>query len=185
MVEILNEMNRIKDVKIEEAELQKVKNVLNGVFARSLERPETIARFALNTARYNLPKDYYDTYLERLSRVTTDDVMAMAKKYIKPENAHIVIIGNQDEVADKLVPFANSKKVNFYNTSFKEIEVASREIASDVTPDKGNCRLHHSRRRRFETGEDKIGGNQTGRRYARHENRSRGVPTTTPINMPH
>ncbi len=133
IVEIFNEMNTIRTEKVDEAELQKVKNVLNGSFARSLESPQTIARFALNTARYNLPKDYYATYLEKLAAVTSDDLMAMAKKYIKPENAHIVVIGNQDDVATKLKRFAKSGKVNYYNSSFEEVEMPKMTIPQGTT----------------------------------------------------
>lgn len=133
IVEIFNEMNTIRTEKVEEAELQKVKNVLNGSFARSLESPQTIARFALNTARYNLPKDYYATYLEKLAAVTSEDLMAMAKKYIKPENAHIVVIGNQDEVADKLKQFAKNGAMQFYNKNYEKIEMPKMTIPAGTT----------------------------------------------------
>ena len=53
-----------------------------GRFARSLERPQTVANFALNIARYDLPADYYEKYLERLAAVTAEDVMRVSKKYL-------------------------------------------------------------------------------------------------------
>ncbi|MFT4663558.1 MAG: zinc protease [Polaribacter sp.] len=133
IVEIFNEMNTIRTEKVDEAELQKVKNVLGGSFGRSLESPQTIARFALNTARYNLPKDYYATYLEKLAAVTSDDLMAMAKKYIKPENAHIVVVGNQDDVATKLKRFAKSGAVQYYNKNYEKIEMLKVTIPEGTT----------------------------------------------------
>ncbi|MFK7809223.1 MAG: insulinase family protein [Saprospiraceae bacterium] len=133
IVEIFNEMVRIRTEKVDEDELQKVKNVLNGSFARSLESPQTIARFALNTARYNLPKDYYATYLEKLAAVSSQDLMAMANKYIKPENAHIVVVGNQDDVAEKLKRFSNGGEINYYNTSYEKIEAPKQALPAGVT----------------------------------------------------
>lgn len=115
IVEFLAEMNRLTTEKVTEEELQNTKNYLNGQFARSLERPSTVARFALNTARYNLPADYYATYLERLQAVTADDVMAAAKKYLTTGNAYILVVGNKSEVANKLKPFAASGKVDYYD----------------------------------------------------------------------
>ncbi|MBL0081229.1 MAG: insulinase family protein [Saprospiraceae bacterium] len=56
-----------------------------GSFARSLESPQTIAGFALNTYKYNLPKDYYNTYLSRLEKVSIADVQRVASKYLKPQ----------------------------------------------------------------------------------------------------
>ena len=136
VMEILHEFNVIRTQKVAADELQKVKNVLNGAFARSLESPETIARFALNTARYKLPKDYYATYLEKLSEVTAEDVMAMAQKYIKPENAHIVVVGSQDDVANDLRVFAKNGPINFYNNSYEKIEAPARVLPADMTAEK-------------------------------------------------
>ena len=89
---------------------------MNGGFALSLENNQTIARFAINTQKYNLPEDYYANYLKNLAAVTVDDIQAMAKKYIKPENAIILVVGDKGEVADKLKGFAASGKVDFYDT---------------------------------------------------------------------
>lgn len=131
VVQLLHELNDIRNTPIPKSDLDMVKNVITGSFARSLARPETVARFALNTARYNLPADYYATYLESLSKVTQADVQAMAKKYIRPENAHIVVVGNKDEVADKLKPFATDGKVTFYDNYGSELE--DLEIPKGVT----------------------------------------------------
>ena len=133
VVEFMNEFKYLRNTKIDTAELQKVKNVLSGSFGRSLESPETIARFALNIARYKLPADYYASYLEKLQAVTADDVMAMAKKYVRPDNAHIVVVGNKDEVADKLIPFAKSGKINFYDYKGNLLKMDDDVVPAGVT----------------------------------------------------
>jgi predicted Zn-dependent peptidase len=115
VTEFLKEINRLRSETVGEEELSMVKNVMTGNFARSLEQPETVARYALNVARYNLPEDYYATYLEKLSKVTASDVKEMASKYLTPDRAHILIVGNKDEVAEKLKVFSPAKSVNFYD----------------------------------------------------------------------
>ncbi|PCJ27390.1 MAG: peptidase M16 [Flavobacteriales bacterium] len=115
IVQFMLELNRIIDEKVTDDELQSMKNYMTGTFAYTLQNPQTIARFAINTEKYNLPKDYYANYLKNLAAVTVDDVQAMAKKYIKPENAYILVVGDK-EVADKLKGFAASKEVDFYDT---------------------------------------------------------------------
>lgn len=115
ITEILYEMDRMTKELVPDSTIQFVKNSQNGSFARSLESPQTIARFALNIERYNLPEDYYSTYLERLAAVTPQNVMDVAKKFIKPENAYITVVGNKDEVAEKLDKFAASGEVELYN----------------------------------------------------------------------
>lgn len=115
IVEFLSEMNRIASQPVSLEELNTAKNYASGSFARSLENPQTIARFALNTARYKLPKDYYNTYLERLNAITLEDLQAAAKKYITAQNAYVLVVGNKEAVAEKLLPFDGDKKIEFFD----------------------------------------------------------------------
>lgn len=107
--EFLNEFKRIRKEAVSNEELTTVKNYLNGSFARSLESPSTIARFALNIARYNLPKDYYQNYLSNLAAVNLGAVQQMANKYIMPNNLYIVIVGNAKEIAKGLDKYGEVK----------------------------------------------------------------------------
>jgi len=132
VVQFIHELHRMRDTDVDEKDLNLVLNSMTGSFARSLERPQTLARFALNTIRYDLPKDYYATYLEKLNAVSIADVKAMAKKYIKPENAYILVVGNEDEVAGKLGKFAKSGQVDFYDNEGNPIEKA--EMPMNVNP---------------------------------------------------
>jgi predicted Zn-dependent peptidase len=115
LVQVLMEMNRIRTEKVPEEDLQMMKNVLTGSFSRSLEDPQTVARFALNTAKYNLPKDYYHTYLKKLNAVTSDDVLNIAKKYIRPENAIILAVGDVSQIKDGMKQFSPTGEVDEYD----------------------------------------------------------------------
>lgn len=133
ITEVLFEMNRLIVEPVDEETLQLVKNFMNGSFARSLESPRTIANFALNIKRYDLPEDYYATYLERLEAVTVEDVQEMAIKYIKPENAWIIVAGSNDDVAPRLASFAQIGEVEFYDHFGRPIERLEIEIDESVT----------------------------------------------------
>lgn len=127
VVEFLYEIDRMTRETVQDTSLQFIKNYMNGSFARSLESPQTIARFALNIERYNLPKDYYSTYLTKLEAVSTDDVLRVAKKYLKPENLNITVVGNREEVAEKLAQFTASGEVEFfdmYGNVYSELQAA-------------------------------------------------------------
>ena len=136
LVEILYEMDRMVNEPVDSESLELVKNFMNGSFARSLESPRTIASFALNIERYNLPKDYYKTYLERLAAVTTEDVTAMAQKYIKPENAWILVGGNKGEVAPKLARFSAGNEVLFFDVYGRKVESSGAVIPEGMTAEK-------------------------------------------------
>jgi zinc protease len=113
LTEIMSEMKKIRNEKVSAEDLEKTKNLLAGNFIRSLEQPSTIARFAINIARYNLPKDYYKNYIKNLSTVTVDEILAVAKKYIKPSNANILVVGKADEVAKNLSKFSITGKLDY------------------------------------------------------------------------
>ncbi len=116
--QIFYELNRIIDEKASDKELASAKAYITGSFARSMESPQTIANFALNTERYNLPEDYYVNYLKRLDAVTLDDIQAMAKKYIKPDNAYVVVVGKGSEIANKLTQFGEVTYYDIYGTEY-------------------------------------------------------------------
>lgn len=133
LVEFMKELNTLRDIKAPVEEVELAKSVMAGNFARSLERPETVARFALNTARYNLPKDYYATYLEKLSKVTPEDVQEMSQKYFLTKNAHIIVVGNQDEVAEKLGGFSTDGKVRYYDVYGNKVEMNKNTVPDGLT----------------------------------------------------
>lgn len=104
IVEFLYEINKLINEVPSADEVQGVINNMSGTFAIGLENASTVATYALNIDRYNLPADYYSTYLQRLATVTPEQVNAAAKKYLKPENANILVVGDE-ELAEKLNAF--------------------------------------------------------------------------------
>ena len=133
VTEFLYEIRRMRDETVSEEDLRMNKDVMAGEFARALESPTTIAEFALNTIRYNLPKDYYATYLERLEKITREDIQAMAKKYLQPDNCLILVVGNKAQIAEKMNKFDPTGKVSFYDRYGNPVSEAPAAISGDVT----------------------------------------------------
>jgi len=133
IIEALKEMRRLSEEKVGNDELQVVKNVMAGNFSRSLEEPGTVATFALNTARYKLPADYYERYLEVLQNVTAEEVQDMAKKYIRPDQAHILVVGNKNDVADRLKQFSADGKIYFYDAYGNPVKEANPVLPAGLT----------------------------------------------------
>lgn len=136
IIELLKEMRRLSSEKVPNDELQVVKNVLTGQFSQSLEQPGTVANFALTTARYGLSADYYEKYLENLQNVSPDDVAAMAKLYINPDRAHILVVGNKDDVAERLKQFSPEGKVNMYDVYGNPVVASNALVPAGMTADK-------------------------------------------------
>ena len=131
IVEFLHEINRIRDTQVDSADLATAKASLSGSFARSLEDAGTVARFALNIARYKLPQDYYDTYLARLDAVTIEDVQRAAKNMIKPNNLNICVVGSPD-VADRLAVFDTNNGIDRYD-AFGTLSIPRVDAPEGVT----------------------------------------------------
>ena len=116
---------------MDSADLATAKASLSGSFARSLEDAGTVARFALNIARYKLPQDYYDTYLARLDAVTIEDVQRAAKNMIKPNNLNICVVGSPD-VADRLAVFDTNNGIDRYD-AFGTLSIPRVDAPEGVT----------------------------------------------------
>ncbi len=129
--ETLKEMQAIRDKPVSDEELNNTKNYLAGTFALGLESPQTIAQYAINIDRYNMPKDYYQNYLKNLAAIRAIDVQGMAKRYIAPKNAQIIVSGNKTEL-DKLKRFS-TEEIRFYDAFGKPVQSTESKIIDGVS----------------------------------------------------
>jgi len=131
VTEMIAEMNRIRNEKVSQEDLQNMLNYISGTFAIGLENPQTIAQFAISIERYNMPKDYYKNYLKRVNAITVDDIQAMAQKYVHPEQANIIIVGNKSE-ADKLKKFSSDGELHYYDNYGNPVKPVETKVVNGV-----------------------------------------------------
>ncbi|MCH2225483.1 MAG: insulinase family protein [Crocinitomicaceae bacterium] len=134
VTQILYELERITDENVTKDELDLIRSAMAGGFARSLERPSTVARFALNIIKNKLPKNYYQTYLKNLEAITVDDLLLVAQKYFTSKNCNIVVVGNED-VIDNLKVFDTDGKIEMLDAFGKEVKETSimpAKISADM-----------------------------------------------------
>ena len=115
VVEIINEINRIISDNVSESKLASVKEKFVGNFIMSTERPSTIATFALNIDKYNLPGNFYETYLDNFQKVTVEDIKRVTNKYFKNNNLRIVIVGKGKDVILSLEK--SPYEIKYYDTN--------------------------------------------------------------------
>ena len=128
--EFVYEIKNLVDKGVTQEELDKAKAELAGSFGRSLEQPGTVANFALNTARYNLPKDYYATYLQKLNAYTVADINATAKRLIEPDKFIITTVGNGAEIKEKLAQFGEVVEYDIMGEPAKKL-VAEADMTAE------------------------------------------------------
>ncbi|TMM32464.1 insulinase family protein [Polaribacter aestuariivivens] len=102
VVEAMKEINTIRYQKATQQELDIAKAKYLGNFVKAVERPSTIASYALSILQNNLPEDYYENYLKNINAVTLDDVQNAAIKYFRGDKARIVITGKGIDVLKNL-----------------------------------------------------------------------------------
>jgi zinc protease len=129
--QFLYEFNRMRDEMVANEDISRTKNEMSGSFARSLENPATIANFALNVARYNLPRDYYQNYLKNLSAVDAVTVKAMADNYVLPGNMHIIIVGNAKQIAPGLEKYGEVRYFDVYGNP--KAAPSAKQVDAGVT----------------------------------------------------
>ena len=135
VTEMLFEMNRIRKELVDEKDLSRVKNNMIGDFALSLENQQTIARYALNVERYNLPQNYYRDMLDKVQNVNVNMIKEAANQFIDPENCHILVVGNKD-IADKLVRFDSDQTIDYYDYNAFPVKMDTKPLPEGLTAEK-------------------------------------------------
>jgi len=98
VVEFIKEIKRIRSEKVTDEALNNVKAGYVGRFVMNVEKPQTVARYALNIETEGLPADFYENYIKKIQAVTADDVMRVMNKYVLADNMRIVITGKGADV---------------------------------------------------------------------------------------
>jgi zinc protease len=112
ITEMLFELERIRKDPVTAEELDMVRRFLIGSFPLQLETPSQIASKVIDLELYDLPRDFYDTFNDRVSRTTADDLLHTAQKYLHPDQLVIVASGSSNEIASKLEKFGPVKIVD-------------------------------------------------------------------------
>ena len=102
VVEIFKEYKKIRTEKVTDEMLASVKAGYIGRFVMQIEKPQTVAGYALRIQTQNLPADFYENYIKNINAVTADDVMRVANKYFLADNSRILIVGKGTDVVPAL-----------------------------------------------------------------------------------
>jgi zinc protease len=133
VVEILSELRKIRTELVSADDLKNAKAKYIGNFVMQIEKPTTVARYALNTETQNLPADFYENYIKNINAVTVEDIKNAANRFFLTDNIRIVVVGKGSEVAPALeklkIPMFYFDK---YGTSIEK-PVFKKEMPAGVT----------------------------------------------------
>jgi predicted Zn-dependent peptidase len=115
--EFFYELNRIGADLVSDKEINDAKSYLTGVFPIRLETQEGLTDQLVQIKMLNLPDNYLEHYRDRVQAVTVADIQRVATKYIKPDEAAVIIVGDGAKVLEQIKPYVGD--VEIYSTSGK------------------------------------------------------------------
>lgn len=119
--EFFYELNRIRDEKVTEEELQDAKSYLTGVFPIRAETQEGLTSLIVSQKLHGLPEDYLQTYRDNVNSVTIEEVSRVANQYIQPEKVALVIVGDAEDILGQVKEY--SEKIEIFDTDGKKQEI--------------------------------------------------------------
>jgi zinc protease len=96
LAEIYKELARLREELIPEDELELVKNYILGIFLRSVDGPFALADKFKSIWEFGLDYDYFDKYFDAVSSCTSEELMALANKYLKEEDLIELVVGKKE-----------------------------------------------------------------------------------------
>jgi zinc protease len=104
--EVIKEIDRIRASEVTDTELSLATSYLAGVFPIRYETSDAIAGALATVVRFGLPDDYFDTYRERMRRVSTADVLRVARAHLHPDALQMLVVGDPATVRGPLEALA-------------------------------------------------------------------------------
>lgn len=114
VVEVFNELKRIRTELVSEEDLKNAKAKYIGNFVMQIEKPSTIAGYALNKETQGLPEDFYENYIKNINAVTAEDIRNAANKYFLADKTRVVIVGKAADVLPGLEAMSKREKLPIF-----------------------------------------------------------------------
>lgn len=115
LMEFMKEFAAIREP-IPDPELQRGKNYDALGYPGDFETAANIAAAVHEMLEFNLPADYFNSYIGNVLKITASQVNQVAKKYIIPDKMAIVIVGDREKIEPGL------KALNFGEIKHFSIE---------------------------------------------------------------
>jgi zinc protease len=102
IIDIMAELERIREAPVEPEELDAARDYLVGVFPLRFETSAQVAGALGGLVIFDLPDDELDRYRPTIAAVSADAVLEAARKHIEPERASIVVVGDASKFVELL-----------------------------------------------------------------------------------
>ena len=94
--EIFSEMKLLRETKVSNEELDLVKNYIYGAFLRNFDGPFALAERYQSAKDFGLDFDYYLRSLDDIQKITSEELLETANKYLDPEDMIRLVVGSMN-----------------------------------------------------------------------------------------
>jgi zinc protease len=103
------------------AELEFSRNFIRRGYPAMFETPSQLAAQLETLFVYRLPDDFFQTVVPKVAAVQGDDVLAMARKYLKPDELTIVVVGDRAKIEADLrqLPLGKDLTIARFDDDFR------------------------------------------------------------------
>jgi len=109
---MLEEMKKITEEPVTDEELKKAKDQILNTFVFQYDSKKKIVNRIKTLAYFGYPQDFDEQYKNKIESVTKEDILAAAKKHLKPEKVKILVLGNQEEFDKPLSTLGDVKVID-------------------------------------------------------------------------
>jgi zinc protease len=106
--DVLGELRTLSSQPVTTNELTDVKNFMAGNFVIGLETQLGLANQLSMVKLNGLPSNYLELYVTRVRSVEPDQILRVAKKYMSPDDAAIVVVGDAAAIGKALEKFGRA-----------------------------------------------------------------------------
>jgi predicted Zn-dependent peptidase len=111
ILEMLYELDRMRVAPVTAEELESAKTYSIGGMELELESQASLAGRITSIYVEELPRDFLQTFREKVSALTPADIQRNAARYFDTYRGAIVVVGDYKQIKDQLVPFGDVKVV--------------------------------------------------------------------------
>ena len=128
--EFFYELGRIRNEPVSQKEINDAKSYLTGVFPIRLETQEGLIDQLVQIKMLNLPDNYLETYRDEVQAVTIEEIQRVANKYVRPDEAALVVVGDGAAVLDQIRPYCED--IETYTTAGKRKEHTGEALTPEA-----------------------------------------------------
>ena len=108
---ILKIMTGMTKVAVSDQELSLAKDSIINSFIFGFAKPDAVVNQQVRLEFFGYPPGYLDNYRDKIAKVTKEDVLLAAQKYLKPDALTIMVVGDEKKFDRPLSMFGPVKEI--------------------------------------------------------------------------